>query len=118
VPDQPAPRPPFPSESLLLLDPLADRILAAWPSCRLGRVRGSAGSGWTLAGWRLDRARLVALVQSDTVSIEDALARLGALSGLVDETTGELAPEVSAYLRRRVGLRLKAGGTTRGRAAQ
>lgn len=94
---------PFAATSLLLLDPVAERVLASWDLVRMGRA-GDGARGAAIGGWALDLPRLRALVQADAVTIDDALARLDAMDLL--EPDGTLRGPVTAYLSRRTLARL------------
>ena len=91
----------FAATSLLLLDPLAERVLAAWSSIR--RSRG--GGAWSMGGWRVDEGSTRLLADSDAATIQDTLARLSALDLL--DAVGDLRPEVVGYLGRRLAARLR-----------
>lgn len=91
----------FAAVSLLLLDPVAERVLAAWSSIR--RERGTGD--WSLGGWLVDEAATRRLAESDAITLQDTLARLGELDLLTPE--GDLRHEVVGYLGRRLATRLR-----------
>lgn len=90
----------FAAVSLLLLDPIAERVLAGWELVR----KGHGGGPWSLGGWAVDEHRLRAIVEADAVTLTDTLERLGSMD-LLDEE-GSLRREVVAYLGRKLSSRL------------
>lgn len=93
--------PAFSTTSLAIIDGRLARVLAAWPSSRVRRLRTGKG----LDAWSYDEAAWRQSAEVTPIALAGAVAVIRRCE-FVDDA-GELRPEVEGVVRRMLAIRLK-----------